>query len=71
MTRAFLAAALVAASALAAPVLAEDARLVERVYSPDAVVRIDGKAGVQATIRFAEDEHIENCLLYTSPSPRD
>jgi len=63
MTRAFLAAALVAASALAAPALAEDARLVERVYNPDAVVRIDGKAGVQATIRFAEDEHIENVAI--------
>ena len=63
MTRAFLAAALLAASALAAPAGAEDARLVERVYDPDAVVRVDGKAGVQATIRFAEDEHIENVAI--------
>jgi len=63
MTRAFLAAALLAASALAAPAAAEDARLVERAYDPDAVVRVDGKAGVQATIRFAEDEHIENVAI--------
>ncbi|HEU4650798.1 MAG TPA: TrbG/VirB9 family P-type conjugative transfer protein [Croceibacterium sp.] len=63
MIRPLLAAALLATSALAAPAGAEDARLVERPYDPDAVVRIDGKAGVQATIRFAEDEHIENVAI--------
>jgi type IV secretion system protein VirB9 len=63
MTRAFLAAALLAASTLAVPASAEDARLVERAYDPSAVVRIDGKAGVQATIQFAEDEHIENVAI--------
>ena len=62
MTRRFLAALLVA-SALATPAAADDARLVERTYDPAAVVRIDGKAGVQATIRFAEDEHIENVAI--------
>lgn len=63
MIRPFLAAALLAASALAVPAGAEDARLVERPYDPGAVVRVDGKAGVQATIRFAEDEHIENVAI--------
>jgi type IV secretion system protein VirB9 len=63
MTRSLFAAALLAASALAAPAGAEDARLVERAYDPNAVVRVDGKAGVQATIRFAEDEHIENVAI--------
>jgi type IV secretion system protein VirB9 len=63
MTRPLLAAALLAASAFAAPAGAEDARLVERVYDANAVVRVDGKAGVQATIRFAEDEHIENVAI--------
>jgi len=63
MTRALIAAALLAASALAVPAGAEDARLVERAYDPGAIVRVDGKAGVQATIRFAEDEHIENVAI--------
>ncbi len=63
MTRALIAAALLAATAFGAPALAEDARLVERMYSPDEVVRIEGKAGVQATIRFDEAEHIENVAI--------
>ena len=62
MTRALLAAVL-AATALAAPAFAQDPRLVERLYDPDSVVRIEGKAGVQATIRFDEDEHIENVAI--------
>jgi type IV secretion system protein VirB9 len=63
MTRALLAAALLAATAFATPASADDARLVERLYDPNEVVRIDGKAGVQATIMFAEDEHIENVAI--------
>lgn len=63
MTRALFAAALLAAAAIGAPALAEDSRLVERMYDPAEVVRIEGKAGVQATIRFAEDEHIENVAI--------
>lgn len=63
MTRALIAAALLAATAIGAPALAEDPRLVERMYDPNAVVRIEGKAGVQATIRFDEDEHIENVAI--------
>ena len=63
MTRALFAAALLAATALGAAAHAEDARLVERMYDANEVVRIDGKAGVQATIRFAEDEHIENVAI--------
>ena len=63
MTRALIAAALLAATAIGAPAFAEDPRLVERMYDPDTVVRIDGKAGVQATIRFDEDEHIENVAI--------
>jgi len=62
MTRALLAAALLLA-AVATPAFAEDARLVERLYDPNEVVRIEGKAGVQATIRFDEDEHIENVAI--------
>jgi len=63
MTRALLAAALLAATALSAPAHAEDPRLVERLYNADEVVRIEGRANVQATIRFGEDEHIENVAI--------
>jgi len=63
MTRALLAAALLATVALAAPAHADDPRLVERFYSADEVVTIQGHTNVQATIRFADDEHIENVAV--------
>jgi len=63
MTRALFAAALLAAAALSAPARAEDPRLVERPYNADEVVRIEGRANVQATIRFGENEHIENVAI--------
>lgn len=53
---------------LAAPALADDPRLVERLYDPAEVVRIDGRTNVQATIAFAEDEHIENVAIGDSQS---
>ena len=43
--------------------LANDARLASRLYNPDEVVRIEGRLGVQASIAFAEDEHIENVAI--------
>lgn len=49
--------------ALSSPALAGDARLVERLYDPAEVVRINGQTKVQATIRFEEDEHIENVAI--------
>jgi type IV secretion system protein VirB9 len=60
MIRALPAAVLLA---LAAPAFAEDPRLVERLYDPDAVVRVEGRANVQTTIRFGEDELIENVAI--------
>lgn len=64
MTRALLAAALLAAAtALTAPASAQDARLVERLYDPAQVVQIDGRTNVQTTIRFGEDERIENVAI--------
>jgi len=42
---------------------ARDARLVQRSFNPDEVVRIDGRVDVQASIAFAEDEHIENVAV--------
>ncbi|MBV1692263.1 TrbG/VirB9 family P-type conjugative transfer protein [Novosphingobium sp. G106] len=47
----------------AAPAQAGDARLTKRLYSADEVVHIDGKLGVQATVAFADDEHIENVAV--------
>jgi type IV secretion system protein VirB9 len=48
---------------LASPAMARDARLETRLFDPEAVVRIEGRAGVQATIAFAQDEHIENVAI--------
>lgn len=64
MIRHLFAAGLIAASALAAPALAQDdPRMVERMYDPAAVVRIEGKVNVQSTIRFGEGEAIENVAI--------
>ncbi len=57
------AAAALALLTIPAVALADDARIVERFYDSGKVVRIDGKTKVQATIQFAEDEHIENVAV--------
>ena len=62
MKRAFFA-PLLLASVLATPLLAQDSRLVERLYDPTQVVKIEGKVNVQTTIRFGEDESIENVAI--------
>jgi type IV secretion system protein VirB9 len=49
--------------ATASTAQARDERLTQRLYNPDEVVRIDGRMGVQATVAFAEDEHIENVAV--------
>lgn len=67
MIRPPLLAAAIALS-LAAPAQARDARLSSRLYNPDEVVRIDGRIGVQASVAFAEDEHIENVAIGDSTS---
>lgn len=54
--------------ALAAPLQARDARLAARPYNASEVVRIDGRAGVQAAIAFADDELIENVAIGDSAS---
>ena len=65
---AFLALALSAAGLVSAPALADDPRLVELEYDPGQIVRINGKSRVQATIKFAEDEVIENVAIGDSQS---
>jgi type IV secretion system protein VirB9 len=61
-------AALAGALLAAAPAAAEDPRLVDRLYDPDEVVRVEGRANVQTTIRFAENERIENVAIGDSTS---
>ncbi len=61
MIRANIAALFIAS--LAAPAWADDPRLVEHEYDAAQIVRIDGKAKVQATIRFADNEQIENVAI--------
>ena len=62
MIRATLALVLAATGGAA---LADDTRIVEKFYDAGKVVRIDGRTKVQATIQFAEDEHIENVAIGT------
>ncbi len=45
---------------------AQDPRLVERMYDPAQVVRIEGRTNVQTTIRFGEGEMIENVAVGNS-----
>jgi type IV secretion system protein VirB9 len=61
-TRALGAAASFAALVLAGPAQADE-RLVQHAFSDNEVVRIDGKAGVQATIAFGSGEAIENVAV--------
>ena len=56
-------AAMCSLAAMALPAKAEDPRLVTRMYDPAAVVRIEGRTNVQSTIRFGEDELIENVAI--------
>ena len=48
---------------LAAPLQASDSRLVKQAYSANQVYRLEGRTKVQATIRFAPDETIENVAI--------
>src|SRR4051812_3441631 len=42
---------------------AADNRIRTLAYEPDAIVKILGKAGIQSTIEFADDERIENVAV--------
>lgn len=55
-------AALLLPLVLATPAQADE-RLVRHLYSDNEVVRIDGRAGVQATIAFGQNESIENVAV--------
>lgn len=55
--------ALLALGFAAAPLHASDERLLEVRYDESRVYRVEGKPKVQATIRFGEDETIENVAI--------
>lgn len=64
MTRAIFAAALLATAGLTGTAHAQgDPRLVEREYDASTVVKVEGRVNVQATIRFAPDELIQNVAI--------
>ena len=68
MIRQGLAALLLASAVLTSPAAAQDPRLVERLYDPTQVVRIEGKVNVQSTIQFGDGEVIENVAVGDSQS---
>ena len=49
--------------AMSLPAAAQDRRLVEVPYDETEVFQVNGRVKVQATIRFAEDEAIENVAI--------
>lgn len=63
MTRLLAALAATALAGVSLPAQAQDARLVNLLYDETQVVRVEGKANVQTTIRFGEDELIENVAI--------
>ena len=58
MTRILLLVALVAA-----PALAKDPRIATRFYDPSQIVTVHGHTGIQSTIEFGPDEHIDNVAV--------
>lgn len=58
----------IGAALFAAGPAAADPRLVDRLYDPDQIVRVEGRANVQTTIRFDERERIENVAIGDSTS---
>lgn len=68
MTARILVAAAAVAMGLTAPAHAADDRLVAHFYKADEVVRVEGRPGIQATIMFADDEHVENIAVGDSAS---
>ena len=49
--------------ACSVPAQAADNRIRTLAYDPEAIVKILGKAGIQSTIEFADDERIENVAV--------
>jgi len=54
---------LLLATLVAAPALAKDPRIATRFYDPSQIVTVHGHTGIQSTIEFAVDEHIDNVAV--------
>jgi type IV secretion system protein VirB9 len=59
---------LLAATVFAGPAAAGDPRIVTRGYDPSAVSVLNGRVGIQSTVEFSSDEHIENVAVGNSAS---
>lgn len=68
MTLRSLLIAALACAATATAAQAADPRISTRLYNPDEVVVVQGRAGVQATIAFGDSEQIENVAIGDSQS---
>jgi type IV secretion system protein VirB9 len=58
MTRTLLLAALIAT-----PAFAKDARIASHLYNPSEIVTVHAHSGIQSTIEFGPDEHIDNIAV--------
>jgi type IV secretion system protein VirB9 len=57
---------LLAVTLFADPVAASDPRIVTRGYDASTVAQVNGRVGIQSTIEFSSDEHIENVAVGNS-----
>lgn len=48
---------------VAAPAVGQDSRLLQVEYDPNRIVTVEGRTKVQATIKFGDDESIENVAI--------
>jgi type IV secretion system protein VirB9 len=51
------------AALVAAPALAKDPRIATRVYDPGRIVTVPARSGIQSTIEFGANEHIDNVAV--------
>ena len=54
---------LLLAALVATPALAKDPRIATRFYDPSQIVVVRGHTGIQSTIEFGADEHIDNVAV--------
>jgi type IV secretion system protein VirB9 len=54
---------LIIAVLAAAPASAKDARIATRLFNPTQIVTVHGHTGIQSTIEFGPDEHIDNIAV--------
>jgi type IV secretion system protein VirB9 len=59
---------LLLAALVATPAFAKDPRIATRLYNPTDIVTVHGHTGIQSTIEFGDDEHIDNIAIGDSAS---